>query len=177
MLVHFIGGPAHGRTESHKNPHSILRVAEASHEPIRAYREGAALPPPEGRSWTEHEHRVTKRTRRYCIAEWQPRPVRVRVSVEFNGLEFWDRDVHEKMMKFVQQEEGDGHLGRALQFHRHHYGTGALTLEWSVEAEGPADAAAVSEATETVQNRLDAALGAEGSNYVRQIAAAVSTDD
>jgi hypothetical protein len=173
MLVHFIGGPAHGRTQSDVNPQSIYRMAEAK-QPIAfcAVGEEEGLPPLGECPFTEHEYRVTKHTRRYCIAEWQPRPVKVRVAVEFNGLEFWDREVHDKMMRLVHEHEKTGTL--ALTLDRHHYGTGALTLEWSVEVEGPADGAAVAEATETVQHRLDVALG-EG-NYVRQVSAQVNAD-
>lgn len=170
MLIHFIGGPAHGRTESHKNPQSIYRMVEASHEPLRAYREAADFPALDSRPWTEHEYRITKRTRRYCVAEWQPGAVKVRVAVEFNGLEFWDSGVHDKVMALVREHEKSG----ALSYHldRHHYGTGALTLEWTVEVEGPADAAAIAEATEVVQDRLHRALGSD--NLIRQVSAQVN---
>lgn len=175
MLVHFIGGPAHGITEAHPNVLSVYRVPELT-DKLYAVPEEAAFPPPGQVSYTTHEYRVTRRTRRYCIAEWKPASVKVQVGVEFNGLEFWDRGVHEKLMRFIDQELGDSHPGRQLAFQRHHYGIGVLTVEWAVEVEGPADAAAISEATEVVQHRLDAALGADNS-YVRQISAAVSANN
>lgn len=176
MLVHFIGGPAHGITEAHKNPQPTYRVPEVKQRAFQAVREDAPLPPIDEKSYAEYEYRVTRRTRRYCIAEWRPAPVKVQVAVEFNGLEFWDRGVHEKLMRFIDQELGDNHPGRQLAYRRHDFGTGLLTIEWFVEVEGPADAAAISEATEVVQHRLDAALGNDN-KYVRQISAAVSADN
>lgn len=163
MIVHFIGGPAHGRSEAIKNPHTTYRVAELKRLPAFAALEfegdfsAAAAGPVE-----EHEYRITRRTRRYCIAEWQPPKVKVQVSVAFTGLAFWDQGVHEKLMKFVYEEHDKPPFpgpGGGLQMERHHYGTGVLTVEWAVTVDGPADPEAIAEAMEVVQHRIDVGVG------------------
>lgn len=161
MLVHFIGGPAHGRSEAIRNPHATYRVAQLKQMPSFATLEfegdfsAAAEVPIE-----EHEYRITRRTRRCAIAEWQPPKVKVMVSVAFTGLAFWNSDVHAKLHKFVSEERIDTAIrGRQLLLERDHYGTGVLTLEWAVTVDGPADPEAIAEAMELVQHRLDAGIG------------------
>lgn len=177
MLVHFIGGPAHGRTEAIKNPHATYRVAELKHFPSFATMElegdfSAAAEVP----ITEHEYRITRRTRRYAIAEWQPPKVKVQVSVAFTGLSFWDSEVHEKLHRFVAEERDDAAVrGRQLLLERDHYGTGVLTLEWAVTVDGPADPEAIAEAMELVQHRIDIGIGFLPERF-RTIAAQVATD-
>ena len=157
MLVHFIGGPAHGRSEAIQNPQPVYRMAQLKPMPSFATLD---FPPAEV-PFEEHEYRITRRTRRYCIAEWQPPKVDVQVSVAFTGLSFWDRDVAEKLHRFVAEERTDcaSIRGRQLTLERDHYGTGVLTLEWAAKVDDPADPEAIAEATELVQNRIDAGVG------------------
>lgn len=157
MLVHFIGGPAHGRSEAIQSPGPIYRMAELKQVPAFATLDFPAAEVP----FKEHAYRITKRTRRYCIAEWQPPKVNVEVSVAFTGLSFWDRDVAEKLHQFLAEERTDSGAipGRQIMLKRDHYGTGVLTLEWLVQVDGPADPEAIAEAMETVQHRIDVGVG------------------
>lgn len=156
MLIHFIGGPAHGRTQTDKNPQTIYRMAEAK-RPLAfcAVREGEGLPPSGECPFTEHEYRITKRTRRYCIAEYIAPKVKATAEVclevstcDYEALDALSRWCYERRSDAGQP--GDTKLVAVLK-----EWTGQARLQFETLVDGPADAAAAAEAGENVQTFLD----------------------
>lgn len=155
MLVYFIGGPAHGRSEAIMNPHEIYRMAELKRLPVFAALEF------EGdfascADIVEHEYRITRRTARYAIAEWQAPPVDVRFEVRLE-LDPFDDTASEALRKFfyerrTEKKHGVMCVGAAVASGME------ATLDLVVRVEGPEDPTAIQLAAEKVQHYLDAEL-------------------
>lgn len=155
MLVHFIGGPAHGRSEAIQNPHEIWRMVEYSGMPAYVS-EGAALPPLAKVPYTEHSYRITRRTPRYAVAEWQAPPVNVRFEVIF-PYDPSDERISNAMRKIFLAPRGEAKHGvRCVGAHIGGGWEGRLELITTVD--GPDDATALQLASEKVQHYLDAEL-------------------
>jgi hypothetical protein len=169
MLVHFIGGPAHGRSEAIQNPQPIYRMVELSRLPIFAVGEyealNAELP------FEEHSYRITKRTPRYAIAEWEAPTVEVRFEVRLE-LDPFDRKATDALRKFflernTELKHGVRCVGAAVS-------SGIEgTVELVVPVEGPEDAVAIQIAAEKVQHYLDAELP-PCVQHIRSVGAATS---
>lgn len=153
MRVHFIGGPAHGRTENYPaGIQPIIRIPRPRGGMVRALREGdfPTLQP----NYDVLEYRVTKRTARYAIAEWEPPQASVEFVVELD-IDPEDRDAQAVIQKLVygSRDTGDVHCIAAEVFSAFKM---RLTLQTLVE--GPEDAVAIQLGAEKVQNYLDSNL-------------------
>lgn len=154
MLVHFIGGPAHGRSEAIFNPPPIWRWAELKAQAIFAVGEfeklNAEVP------FEEHQYRITKRTPRYAIAEWEAPKVQVRFVVEIE-VDPFDREASQALYKFIfeRRMDRDGDV-KCIAGEIHCAEKITLTLVTLVE--GPEDPVAIQLAAEKVQHYLDATL-------------------
>jgi hypothetical protein len=168
MLVHFIGGPAHGRSESIQNPQPTYRMAELRKTAIyKAFDVEDAFPPAAVTDWDEYEYRVTRRTARYAIAEWEAPPADVRFEVKVE-VDAFDQALSETLRRLflerAKEKNGVRCLGVSLT-----NGVEA-DLQLLVRVEGPDDAVAIQLAAEKVQQYIDAELHVLR-NYVRQVAA------
>lgn len=154
MLVHFIGGPAHGRSEAIFNPPPVWRWAEVKARAVFAVAEFGELNAED--SFEEHQYRITRRTARYAIAEWEAPPVDVRFQVELE-IDPYDRAVSEAMRKvFLERRSEPKHGVRCTSAHVAHAMHAELTLVARVE--GPEDPVAIQLAAEKVQHYLDSEL-------------------
>lgn len=156
MFVHFIGGPAHGRSEAIQNPHVIYRMAELKRLPIFAALEFEGEYTIPGTDIVEHEYRIIHRTPRYAVAEWQAPPVDVRFEVRLE-IDPFDHEGSEALRRFFLErrselKHGVMCVGVAV--------TNAIEadLTLSVRVEGPEDPIAIQLAAEKVQHYLDAEL-------------------
>ena len=156
MLVHFIGGPAHGRSEAIKDPHPVWRMAELKRLPMFAKLEyegdfAAATVP-----YIEHEYKITRRTARYAIAEWQAPLVDVRFQVRLEIDPFDDEAVAAFSRFFMERRTEEKHGVRCVG--------ASMSSAWESElelvtrVEGPEDAVALQLAGEKVQHYLDSEL-------------------
>lgn len=169
MLVHFIGGPAHGRSEAIQDPHPVYRMAELRRLAIyKAFDVEDAFPPPAVVPFTEHEYRITRRTPRYAIAEWQAPPADVRFQVRLE-IDPFDSEATAAFHRFFMERRTEEKHGVRC--------VGASTassleseLELVVRVEGPEDAVALQLAAEKVQHYLDSELP-PCKRYVSQAAA------
>lgn len=157
MLVHFIGGPAHGRSEAIKDPHPVYRMAELRRLAIyRAFDVEDAFPSPAVVPFTEHEYKITRRTARYAVAEWQAPPVDVRFEVRLE-IDPWDQAASEAMRKlFLERRNEPKHDVRCIGAHV--ASSMEATLELVTRVEGPDDPTAIQLAAEKVQHYIDAEL-------------------
>ena len=152
MLVHFIGGPAHGRLEVISNPHAIYRQVTIKPQAHFARIDFPVADVP----FEEHEYKITKRTPRYAIAEWQAPPVDVRFEVHLE-IDPFDRQDADRLRQFVRERRTEEKHGvrciGATDFN-----VMKFDLSLQVRVEGPKDAVAVQLAAEKVQHFLDAEL-------------------
>jgi hypothetical protein len=160
MLVHFIGGPAHGRSEAIPNPHPTYRMAELKPMPSFA----TLYFPPAEVPFVEHEYKITRRTPRYAIAEWQALPVDVRFEVR---LEVDPFDHAAFLERRTEEIHGVRCVGAAVAS-----GIEAQ-LDLVVRVEGPEDATALELAAKKVQHYLDAELP-PCKQHIRSVGASVS---
>lgn len=167
MLVHFIGGPAHGRSEAIKDPHPVYRMAELRRLAIyKAFDVEDAFPAVV--PFTEHEYKITRQTPRYAIAEWQAPLVDVRFEVRLE-LDPFDSEATAAFQRFfmerrTEEKHGVRCIGAATA-------SGIeSTVELVARVEGPEDPVALQLAAEKVQHYLDSELpGCK--RYVSQAAA------
>lgn len=160
MLVHFIGGPAHGRAEAIQDPHPTYIIAALRSSAIfRAFDVEDvedARPPAATVPFEEAHYKVTRRTPRYAIAEWQAPPVHVRFSVRLE-LDPHDHAAIDAFRQFFMERRTEAKHGVRC--------VGASTasgieseLELVTWVEGPQDAVALELAAKQVQHYLDAEL-------------------
>lgn len=174
MIVHFIGGPAHGRSEAIQSPSSVVLMPAVSPSRVAVAGEKGALPPiPE---FATVEYRIIRRTRRYCIAEFQPPKVTATVEVILTFLGY-DRKVNDALSEWtMSRREEDSRRGdvRLVGVDRGAWDT--LTLRFTARVDGPPDAVAAAEAGDKVQHYIDAALPSEARNGVTITQAGVSVE-
>lgn len=156
MLVHFIGGPAHGRSEAIQDPHPVYRMAELPRRAIyKAFDVEDALPPAALAPFTEHAYKVTRRTPRYVVAEWQAPPVDVRFEVRLE-VDSFDQEAIDAFRRFFMDRRTEAKHGVRC------VGVSASGIEYELElvarVEGPQDATALELAAKQVQHYLDAEL-------------------
>lgn len=154
MLVHFIGGPVHGRSEAIFNPPPVWRWAELKAQAIFAVGEfeklNAEVP------FEEHQYRITKRTPRYAIAEWEAPQVQVRFEVRLE-IDPFNREATEALRVFFLERKTD--LKHGVRCVGAAISSGMEgTVELVVPVEGPEDAIAIQLAAEKVQHYLDVEL-------------------
>lgn len=169
MLVHFIGGPAHGRSEAIQNPQPIYRMAELKARAVFPAGEFEELSA--GMPFEEHQYRITKRTPRYAIAEWEAPPVDVRFQVSLE-IDPFDHEASEALRKFflerrTEEKHGVRCIGAAVA------SSMQGELELVARVEGPEDATALELAAHKVQHYLDAELP-PCKQYIRSVGAATS---
>lgn len=154
MLVHFIGGPIHGRSEAIQNPQPTYHMVELKSLPVFAVQEFEDLQA--GAPFEEHRYRITKRTPRYVIAEWEAPPVDVRFEVRLE-LDPFDYEASEALRKcFLERRTEKKHDVMCVSAH---VASGMeATLELVTRVEGPDDATALELAAKKVQHYLDAEL-------------------
>jgi hypothetical protein len=154
MLVHFIGGPAHGRSEAIFNPPPVWRWAELKarvHFAVGEFEElNAEIP------FEEHQYRVTKRTPRYAIAEWEAPTVQVRFVVEVE-VDPFDHAATTLLQKYIMERRMDQD-GDVKCIGADVYCAEKATLTLAALVEGPEDPIAIQLAAEKVQHYLDANL-------------------
>lgn len=166
MLVHFIGGPAHGRSEAIQNPHALYRMAELKASNVFGPR--GEWPPPTV-PFEEHTYKIIHRTPRYAIAKCEPSKVRVRILIELE-VDAYDSDAYFALHQFVKEVRVDSQDDvRCVEAALHCADKATLTLD--TEVEGPKDAIALQLAAEKVQHYLDANLPASSRCRVRHTAA------
>lgn len=154
MLVHFIGGPVHGESKAIRNPSSIYRVPELRR--VFAVVENQGFPTIDDSSFTEHQYRITKRTPRYAIAEWEAPTIQVRFVVDLE-VDPFDREASEALRRFIMErrvEERDGVKCVAAEA----YSAEKTTITLATLVEGPEDPIAIHIAAEKIQHYLDAHL-------------------
>lgn len=156
MLVHFIGGPVHGRSEAIQDPHPVYRMADLKRMPVYPVLEFEGDFADAAVSYVEHEYKVTRWTPRYAIAEWQAPPVDVRFSVRLE-IDPFDTAAIDAFRRFFMERRTEAKHGVRC--------VGASTasgpeseLELVVRVEGPEDAVALQLAAEKVQHYLDSEL-------------------
>lgn len=154
MLVHFIGGPAHGHSEAIQNPHDVLRVPEM---PKTAEFVSDAVLPPLEVQYIEHQYKVTRRTKRYVIAEWQPESVIATVTVEIS-LPYYDHEAYDAISRWLWERHDYPQRGDAKLVAVSKYCAENWSLDFAVKVDGPPDAVAVAEAGEKVQHYLDSQI-------------------
>lgn len=174
MIVHFIGGPVHGRTEAIQNPQDTYRVAELkAHSifPAEECKPFAEVP------FEEHEYRVTRRTRRYCIAEWRPPVLIGRASVDLRVC-LYDSEALIALEQWLFRDDvikrGSGDV-RVVAVSR--FDVEQFTLDFEVKVDGPPDAIAVSEVGEKIQYFLDTQMPRAAWEKVTIKQTGVSVDD
>lgn len=169
MLVHFIGGPAHGRSEAIQNPQPTYNMVELKARPVFAVGEYEALNAEA--PFEEHQYRITRRTARYAIAEWEAPPVDVRFEVRLE-IDPFDRIASEALRQFfLERRTEEKHGVRCVSAHVATSMDAELTL--LVRVEGPEDPTAIQLAAEKVQHYLDAELP-PSKQYIRQSAASTN---
>lgn len=152
MLVHFIGGPAHGRTEPHAHTSGDIRYAVANAGASYGTETLSETMP-----YEEHVYRITRHTPRYCIAEWQPPKVAVRFSVK---LVLSDRygDFSTLQRYVMQQQYPPTYANLTTMYGRFDRRDRLGELDINVKVDGPADATALQLGAELVQRHLDRTL-------------------
>lgn len=170
MIVHFIGGPAHGRSEAIQNPQLTYRMVELNRMSIyKAFDvEDAPFPPAAIADWDEHEYKITRQTARYAIAEWQAPPVDVRFDV-CARVDGFDEAANETLRRIFLEDRSRAKNGvRCLGAH---ITNGVeVQLQLMARVDGPEDATALQLAAEAVQQYIDAELPAL-KQYISQVAA------
>lgn len=155
MLIHFIGGKMHGRSESVTSPPPIVKVPVVIPGSVFAVREGEEDFGSAGYAYETHEYRITKRTRRYCIAEYIAPKVMATAEVRLE-VSTWEHEALDALSRWCCErrvdagQPGDTKLVAVLA-----ECTGQVTLQFQTLVDGPADAAAAAEAGENVQTFLD----------------------
>lgn len=168
MLVHYIGGPAHGRTEAVQNALATYHVAAARRMQCSSIPEEEMGSLPRMQAYDEHHYRVTKRTPRYVIAEWEAPQIQVRFEVEIEiepfdtaGTELFRRFIYERHLP----ERGDVKCVAAEA-----YNAEKLSLTLATLVEGPEDPIALQLGAEKVQHYLDSHFPAAKQRIQRAVA-------
>jgi hypothetical protein len=168
MLVHFIGGPIHGRSEAVQNPLAVYRVAEMKRQARYAGWFEEEYPPIE-QSYEEHSYRITRRTPRYAIAEWEAPKVPVRFLVDLE-IDPFDREASQALYSFTMNRR-EPQRGPVQCVGADMWNAEKLVLTLNTSVEGPPDAVAIQLAAEAVQNWLDANFPASVHRSFKYIAA------
>lgn len=169
MIVHFIGGPVHGRSEAIQNPHPIWKMVTSN--PRECFVACGDFPSLDDLPFTEHEYKITRRTPRYAIAEWSPPPVDVRFEVRLE-LDPFDRVASEELRRLFYERRTEPKFGvRCIGAAVAH--AAEATFDLVVRVDGPEDVTAVQLASEKVQHYIDSELP-HCKKYVRSTAAAVN---
>lgn len=170
MLVHFISGPHHGCSEAIQNPGAVIRVPALEKPVLYAFGEVGEFPD----SSAQLEiliYKITRRTRRYCIAEYEEPKVRVDFRVALS-IDTWDtagrREFEDVLRTWRESSIRHGNI-RLLSMERCKLDETDITF--GVTVDGPADPMAVAEAGEQLQHFLDSNFPA----YVRRSIAHVGS--
>lgn len=157
MIVHFIGGPAHGRAEAMSDPQLVIKMPLS--EPAAYFKPEDDASPLSGPMWKVAEYRITRRTDRYCIAEYEEPQVTVHSTVTLS-VDEWDsvacymfdrlvRDWHEGRDRFGVQFKS---IWRARLTE--------VSVHLAVKVPGPPDNIALAVAADKVHAYIDATLPA-----------------